>query len=335
MTARPPSFAETRRRFAAARLLLTLLALTAPAASAHEILLRVAADNSSPQRLIVPTRPTGRALCAQLFPGDDAFADRWLHDVPQIATTTADSFFGDQCRLHFGHLLALRRVSADPGLGFLEPSTFRPILTRDGEDFAFLHDDDGNVHINIMTTAAREGRFTATLQFVDLAGLYGDSEPFDICFEAVTPTTVASFSCPMRCESDRAYAAPGRCPVCGMKLSHLKSHQDHNPRHGGQFFMAPDQTHHLEGALSPDGQFKLYFYDEFTRPISPAGFRITSAWARTSAAAAQALSLRLAPDATCLATAVELPTNRPLAVSIAIDFHDGAGPQPFDFDFNP
>ncbi len=334
MTARPSSFAEKWRRPPTPCLpLCVLLSLTAPTASAHEILLRVAADNSSTPRLIVPTLSTGRPLCAQLFPGDDAFADRWLHDAPQIATLPADSFFGDQCRLRFGHLLALRRLSADPGLGFLEPSTFRPILTRDGQTFAFLHDDDGNVHINLMTTAAREGTFTATFQFVDLAGHYADSAPFNICFEAVTPTTVASYSCPMRCESNRAYAVPGRCPVCGMKLSHQKSHQDHDPRHGGQFFMAPDQTHHLEGALSPDGQFKLYFYDEFTRPISPAGFRITSAWARTSAAA-QALSLRLAPDATCLASKVDRPASRPLAISIAIDFHDGAGPQPFDFDFN-
>src|SRR5262249_7445827 len=121
----------------------------------------------------------------------------------------------------------------------------------------------------------------------------------------------------------------------GMKLSHQKSHQDHKPRHGGQFFMAPDQTHHLEGALSPDGQFRLYFYDEFTRPISPAGFRVTSAWARSSAAHAQALSLRLAPAPPSLAPTPARPPTQPLAVSTAIDFHDGAGPQPFDFDFNP
>ena len=30
---------------------------------------------------------------------------------------------------------------------------------------------------------------------------------------------------------------------------------DHQPKHGGVFFMAPDRTHHLEGVLLPAGTF--------------------------------------------------------------------------------
>ena len=50
------------------------------------------------------------------------------------------------------------------------------------------------------------------------------------------------------------------------------AHGDHNARHGGIMFMAPDGDHHLEGVLSHEGEFRLYFYDEFTEPIDANGF---------------------------------------------------------------
>ena len=46
------------------------------------------------------------------------------------------------------------------------------------------------------------------------------------------------------------------------------AHQDHNSKHGGVFFMALDNKHHIEGLLESPGIFEVYLYDDHTRPVS-------------------------------------------------------------------
>ena len=55
----------------------------------------------------------------------------------------------------------------------------------------------------------------------------------------------------------------------GMKMNTADpgAHQDHNPKHGGTFFMAMDNRHHVEGLLVSPGVFRLYLYDSHTHPV--------------------------------------------------------------------
>ena len=88
----------------------------------------------------------------------------------------------------------------------------------------------------------------------------------------VQVTAVVSWTCSGGTEES---PSPGTCPDGSPKTKTyaLRAHGNHNPQHGGLFFMAADNTHHLEGAYLSTGMFRMYFYDEFTKPQKIAAVR--------------------------------------------------------------
>ncbi len=54
------------------------------------------------------------------------------------------------------------------------------------------------------------------------------------------------------------------------------AHADHDPKHGGIFFMALDEMHHLEGTLTSPGLVRIYLYDTMAMLLDSEGVQETS-----------------------------------------------------------
>jgi len=163
-----------------------------------------------------------------------------------------------------------------------------------------------------------------------------------LCRRALIPVTVAlTWTCLNQPGIDRI--EPGACPDGSAMVPRrtLRPHGNHNPQHGGQFFMAPDNWHHLEGAIPRDRTFRLYLYDDFARPLKAADMTRVQArvvtretWdaatRRTTEIAA--FPLRVSRDGTYLEARIDA-AKMPIEMTAKVRFKADAPEYRFDFTF--
>ena len=153
--------------------------------------------------------------------------------------------------------------------------------------------------------------------------------------ELVPVTAGLYFTCPK--EPTVREMSPGACAdgSARVKAFERRPHGDHNPRHGGGFiFMSADEWHHVEGTYAAPGIFRVYFYDDMTRPIAATAMtgRITLADSNARETGTS-VPLTLGASGDHSSMEARLPAVFPLHVKLFMKFRPNDKEQVFDFTF--
>ena len=113
------------------------------------------------------------------------------------------------------------------------------------------------------------------------------------------------------------------------------AHSDHSPKHGGVFFMAANNFHHLEGTYAEAGLFRLYLYDDHTQPLSVEGSSAHVRLAREPETTRHDLVAE--PDGTSLAVRLDPIPELPVSLVLTLNVKDPktglSADHRFDFHF--
>ena len=155
--------------------------------------------------------------------------------------------------------------------------------------------------------------------------------------DLVQVTVAVSWTCASA--PDEKLLEPGKCADGSARQVGyaLRAHGDHNPRHGGQFFMATDAWHHVEGTYPQSGLVRIYFYDNFTKPLPLKGKGMTGSVVIRDKADKEIASLPIVigrNGSTMEATVPAANVALPLRATLKMKFSPTMAEQPFDFTFN-
>ena len=163
-----------------------------------------------------------------------------------------------------------------------------------------------------------------------------------LCRRALVPVTMTlTWTC--RGEADVDHIDPGPCKDGTPRMAKrtLRPHGNHNPQHGGQFFMAPDNWHHLEGTYPRERTVRIYIYDDYARALGSRRLkdvqgrvvteeRFDPATKRTTEL--KAFALKASRDGTYLETKLD-PARLPMEVTAKLKLAKDAPEYRFDFTF--
>jgi hypothetical protein len=128
---------------------------------------------------------------------------------------------------------------------------------------------------------------------------------------------------------------PGRCPTCKRTLVVKyadRPHGDHNPKHGGHFVMAPNNWH-VEVTHPSSGLFRIYCYDEYSKPFMPKGFAARLEAGAAAGAPAKATSFAPPGARTPYFEARVSNLGLPAIVVVKVKFQPNEPEYRFDFQF--
>jgi len=137
---------------------------------------------------------------------------------------------------------------------------------------------------------------------------------------------------------EEKFLEPGKCGDGSARAEKYeqRAHGDHNPKHGGQFFMAPDAWHHLEGTYPSAGLFRMFFYNDYSKPLKPTGFTASISLLDANDKDT-GVTIPLKPGRISNTMEALIPkTNAalPLRVLARVKFTTTGDPSPFNFTFN-